>query len=263
MRHTAALYLRTLGMQYRAMWYSRTDLWLLVIGAILTQVVGFVVLAALFHYVPDVQGWTFWDVVLGYAVMTAADGGAELFFEGCWRLPGLAYFGELDYLLVRPNSVVLQVTSCAVGPNGLANITVGGVLIGLAAGRSSAHWSVPAVGLGVVFLASAVTIKVAINLAANASVFWLRSPFGNLAQAVHEGSQLARYPVSIYNAALQVVLATVIPVAFAGYLPVAYLVRHGRMAWLGLLAPAVAVVALVLANVVFRAGLRRYEGTGH
>src|SRR4029453_8443848 len=140
---------------------------------VLMQVVNIVFLSALFAKVPEINGWTFWSVVMMFGAVALAEGVGSLFFDGMWRLAWQINQGELDYFLVRPYPVVLQSSSAAIGINGLSNIVVGGLMIGGALSHSAVAWSPWRVALGFVLLASAIVIKVAINLATNAASFWL------------------------------------------------------------------------------------------
>jgi ABC-2 type transport system permease protein len=114
-------------------------------------------------------------------------GVGSLFFEGMWHLAWQINQGELDYLLVRPYPVVLQVSSSQIGINGLSNIVTGGLMLGAALSHMDVEWSVGRVLLGIVVCGSAVVIKVSINLATNAVSFWLSSPSPLFAMAVHQG----------------------------------------------------------------------------
>ena len=135
MRRRLWTYRRGLGAHLRADMEYEADFWLLVLGAALTQVIGLVFLSAIFARVPHINGWSFPDVVLIFALVAIAEGVGSLFFEGTWHLAWRINQGELDYLLVRPYPVVLQVMSTDVGLNGLGNLLTGGVLLGWALAR--------------------------------------------------------------------------------------------------------------------------------
>jgi ABC-2 type transport system permease protein len=73
---------------------------------------------------------------------------------------------------------------------------------------------------------------------------------------------MARYPLSVFGMAVQAGLTLVVPFAFIGFFPAAWLLdkQHG---WIGLLTPVVAVAWILIARTVFRKGLLRYESAGH
>jgi ABC-2 type transport system permease protein len=114
----------------------------------------------------------------------------------------------------------------------------------------------------VVLFGSAILIKLAVNLATNASAFWLHGPFSIFAFAIHQVGDLARYPMTVYTVGIRAALTLVIPFAFVSFFPASALLGRGEFAWVGWLTPLVAVYCLAMAGLVFRRGLRRYEGTG-
>jgi ABC-2 type transport system permease protein len=80
------------------------------------------------------------------------------------------------------------------------------------------------------------------------------------------GQQLTQYPLSIFGREVVRAVTFVVPLAFVNYYPVLYVLGKpaplGLPSWIGLLAPAVAVVMTGLASLAWRGGLRRYRSTG-
>ncbi|MEA2528385.1 MAG: viologen exporter family transport system permease protein [Thermomicrobiales bacterium] len=257
------LYFRLLGLHLRALLEYQSDFWVMAVATVLIQVVNLVFLAAVFAKVPTLNGWSFWAVVAMFAMMAIAEGVGSFFFEGTWRLAELINQGTLDYALVRPYPVVLQVTSAEVGVNGLTNIVTGGAMLGVALSEVDVDWSLGQALLAVVLLLGAVVIKVAVNLASNSVSFWLAGPSPLFAMAVHQLGELARFPLTVYPLALKAVLGFVVPFAFISTFPVSFLVDAGTTPWLGLLTPVVAVYCVAVALLVFSRGLRRYESSGN
>lgn len=266
------LYARCLGVQIKAVLEYQADFWILVVASVLMNLVGFVFLWTIFTKIPDVNGWTFWQVVVVYALVFVAEGVGSLFFEGAWSLAFLVNRGELDFMLLRPVSPISQVMSCAVGMNGLGNLLLGGVLIGLGLGHLHLHWTPGRVALALLLLISAIAIKVGLNLATNASAFWIQSPFGNFAFSMHQLGDLARYPITIYALAVQAMISVAIPFAFISFFPAATIFSKGDwhegpvtlpVRWIGLATPLVALYCLGMGIYLFRRGLRRYESAGN
>ncbi|MEP7055817.1 MAG: ABC-2 family transporter protein [Actinomycetota bacterium] len=262
LRRNVFLYRRGLGAHIRSTMEYEADFWVLIFASVLMQVVGLVFLWAVFRRIPDINGWAYWDIVMIYAMVFFAEGIGSLFFEGTWRLAWLVNQGELDRYLVRPFSPVLQVMSGEVGVNGLGNIVLGTILIATAAGHVDVRWTLGRVLLAAVLLASAVVIKLSINLATNASAFWLASPFSTFAFAMHSLGDLARYPITIYSLGIRALITAAIPFAFISFFPAAAILHRGPTWWIGLLTPAVAAYCLFVATAIFRRGLRRYDSAG-
>ncbi|GAA1752809.1 ABC transporter permease [Luedemannella helvata] len=263
MRRTVRLYRRLLGAHLRAALQYEADFWIMIGAAALTQVIGVVFLGAIFAKIPELHGWAFWEVVTVYAMVSIGEGVGSLFFEGTWRLARRINLGELDYLLVRPYPVALQVMGSDVGLHGAGNLVVGGVLLGLGVANSRIEWSLGTVALGVLLLISAIVIKTAISLGTNSGSFWIAGPVSVFGYALHQVGDLARYPITIYALGVRLFIGVVVPFAFVSFFPVAVLLDRGDQAKLGLLTPIVAVYCVVAAWWVFRRGLRRYESAGN
>lgn len=262
MRRTIWLYRRYLGAQVRAVLQYEADFWMLIFAAALTQAVGFIFLDAIFRRIPELKGWTFWDVVLIYAMVSIGEGFVSLFFEGMWQLPRLVNEGELDYVLVRPFAVPAQIMGSAVGFNGLGALVTGVALFVVALRNSSAEFSATTAVLGVILLASSLTIRVAIGFASNVASFWIAGPTPVVGFAVHQIGELSRYPITIFSWSIRVAVGIAVPFAFASVIPVDFLFNDGP-AWLGLLPPVVAVYCVFMARWLFRRGLSRYESAGN
>ena len=261
MREAMMIYRRLLGAHLRAVLEYRADALLTIGATMLGQVAGLIFVVMVFGQVSALGGWTRWEVLCVCAMVMIAEGIGSLLFEGVWHLGAMVQLGLLDYLLVRPYPVVLQVTGAAVGFNGLGNIVFGVALLGAAGGRLQLTWT-PVLALwALALLVSGVLVKLSVNLATNAVVFWLLSPSSSLAASVHMLGDLARYPLNVYGAGLRSLL-TIVPVAFVGYFPTAALLDKGVSTTVGALTPIVAAACAVGAYAVFQSGLRRYDSAG-
>jgi ABC-2 type transport system permease protein len=259
---TIRLYLRFLGAHLRALLEYVADFWIMAVATVLMQVVNLVFLSAIFAQVPTLRGWSYWSVVAMFALVAVAEGVGSFFFEGMWRISTAINQGGLDYALVRPYPVVLQVSSSDIGINGLTNMLTGGIMLGVALSRLHIQWSPVRVVVALVLLLSAVAIKVAINLATNSVSFWLSSPNPLFAMAIHQVGDLARFPLGIYPLVLKAALGFVIPFAFITVFPLSFLLGTSS-AWIGLLTPLIAAYCVAVAVLVFQRGLRRYESAGN
>jgi ABC-2 type transport system permease protein len=262
-RRMVYLYFRCLGQQMKAIMAYEADFVVLMLSAVVVQVGGFAVIWAIFQRIPTVNGWTFWQVVMMYALIYVTEGVGSLFFEGTWRLSSQVYTGQFDQVLLRPVSPIVQVLAGAVGFNGLGNLATGFALIGISLANSAVEWTPGRVLMLVILIASASTIRVAINLASAASAFWVRSPWSMIPMFVHRLGDFAKYPITIYSTAVQALIVLAVPFAFVSFFPTAWIFGVDAWSLPGLLTPLVAAYALVMSVWLFRTGLKRYESSGH
>lgn len=257
------LYRRSLGAHVRGMMEYEADFWLLVLAGVLQQLVGLAFLGAVFAQVPALHGWTFAEAVLLYGYASFVLGLGPLLFDGLWRTAWLVNQGDLDYALVRPYPVMLQVSGSYVGMQGFGDVTVAACMIGWALTRVDVAWSPLTALIGLVLLVSAATVRISILAAACAVSFWLHAPHSGFAMAVNQLGGLARYPLTIFSGAVRGVMTAVIPFAFTAYVPVSWLLDPGRYWWAAIVTPLVAAYCAVLGVRIYQRGVRRYESTGH
>jgi len=262
-RRLIYLYFRCLGQQMKAILAYEADFVVMLFSAVIVQIAGFLFIWTIFQRIPTINGWTMWQVVMMYALIFVTEGVGSLFFEGTWRLSNLVYTGQFDQMLVRPLSPIVQVLANAVGFNGLGNIVTGLVLIVIGILNTPVQWTPGRLLMLVILVASAATIRVAINLGSAASAFWIKAPWSMVPMFVHQLGEFAKYPITIYSVAVQALIVIAVPFAFVSFFPTAFI--FGVEAWSiqGLLTPLVAIYSVVLAVWLFRVGLRRYESSGH
>jgi viologen exporter family transport system permease protein len=257
------LYTALLGAGLRAKLNQRADFLIMAGGAVIVQAMGYVFLWIVFRQIPSVAGWSFWELVVVYAMVFITEGCVSLFFEGLWRFNGLLNRGELDLFLVRPVPVVLQILVHDVGMNGIGNVVLGAAMIARALSHVDVDWTPLGVLIAVVLFVSAVLIRGATVLAAAALGFWTGAPQNSAMHVVHNLSSFAQFPLSIYGRGLQALLTFGVPFAFISYYPAAWLFGKEHIGWIGLCTPLVAVYSLLAARALFQRGLRRYESTGN
>lgn len=257
------IYRRCLGAHFRAVLEYQADFWLLLAAGVVSQALGLVFLSAIFAKVPTLNGWRFEETVLIYGLAGLTQAAVPLLADGIWLLGAQIHNGDLDYRLVRPYPTVLQLMSAQIGFSGFGDAITATVLTSWALTRVDVNWSISTVAIGLVLLASATLIRIAIIVAANTVSFWMRAPLPLFASAVFHVGELARYPLNVYGFSLRVLLTALIPFAFTGFFPAAWLLNRDGYAWLGLATPLVAVAACTSAYILFQRGLRRYESAGH
>src|SRR5688572_26767456 len=96
---TLALYGALISAGVRAKLNYRADFLIMAASAMLMQTMGYVFLWIVLQQVPAVAGWSFWELVVLYALVFVTEGCVSVFFEGLWRLNGLLHRGDFDVFL--------------------------------------------------------------------------------------------------------------------------------------------------------------------
>ncbi len=257
------LYVRLMGQNFKALMGFHADFTIMLVASAFTQLLGIAFLWVIYKRIPDINGWEFWEVTFIYAMIYFTEGFGSLFFEGTWNIGGLVNRGELDRMLVRPVSPILQVITSRVGINGISNIVIGMIIIVQSFQHVHVEWTPLKVFMTIVLMISAIVIRVAINFTANSATFWTHLPNNSFSLMVHSVSDFAKYPITIYSFGLQAFVTAVIPFAFISFFPAAYIFGKGNIGVVGLISPIIAIYCCVVAVTVFNRGLGRYESAGN
>ena len=205
-----------------------------------------------FERFEEVRGWRIEDVAALFGVVAFGFGAAVVFAGGVRDLSRTIVDGDLDSYLTQPKSPLLHAIASRTYASGWGDMGSGIVLLSFS---GLVDWAT--LPLVVVAVSCSAVVFVASGVILHSLAFWLGRIEALARQLWEFLLTFSIYPRSLFGGALKLVLFSVIPAGFIGYLPVE-LVRNFE--WTGLLA-AVGGAAFyaVLAVRVFDAGLRRYE----
>jgi ABC-2 type transport system permease protein len=226
---------------------------------------GLVALALLQVYVsktPTLAGWDRWQLlfILGFSLVPVG-----LFHCLCGNLYQLSghYIiqGNLDRVLLRPYPTFLQICSDRIAIEDLGGVVLGIAVMAVAAGHLPVLWDPLALLMLALLGLSAFVLVVAIFMAFAATGFWFEDRVG-MVPPVYNLMELGRWPDTIWHPALKLLLTCVIPFSFVAFYPAGWLVSGAGWDHPALLTPLVAALALGVAVLMWRAGLRRYHSSG-
>jgi ABC-2 type transport system permease protein len=181
-------------------------------------------------------------------------------------VPDYVRSGTLDVLLLRPLPVLAQLVLGDVSLRRLGRLVMYGGVVTWVLLRVPIAWTparalvVPAtlLGGGIIFAA--------VFIVAGASQFRLLDG-GEFANAfTYGGGYVSSYSAAVLPAPVRAFFTAVVPAAFTGYLPALVLLDRadpgGLPAVLGWLTLPVALAALAVALLLWRSGIRHYQGGG-
>src|SRR5262245_54588136 len=222
----------------------------------LNNVTYFVFWWLLMQRVPDVRGWHLADIQVLFGVVAAGFGLTVTIAGGVRHLGRFINEGELDTLLAQPKPVLVHALGMRSQPSGVGDLVTGITFIVL-----SGHLSWSNAPLVVVAVIASMVTFVACGVLFCGLAFWM-GDVETLARQLWELTiTFALYPEPLFGGALRLLLFTVLPAGFVGYLPVR-IVRAPSLAGMTLLLLA-AIAYARFAVAIFDRGLRRYaSGNG-
>ncbi len=256
-------YLVGLYLQYARI-YTKTlaeypmDTWISILSGIMIFGSSLIFLGATLSRTPQLAGWTFYQMIFLFSIASIGRGLTVIFFNAPYSLHGNIRRGTMDGMLVKPVGTLFQMIGFSQEFFGLGGVCSGIAVICYAAPRLGIDWSGGKVIYLIVAIGCSMLIQFSILLLVATPGFWvleMRSviyPVGWLVD-------FARYPLEIYTPFLRVLLTYILPYAFGGFYPAAYLLRPDQYGWALYGVPAVTAVLVWLAYRFWRFGLNYYS----
>ncbi|MBC5825639.1 MAG: ABC-2 family transporter protein [Candidatus Eremiobacteraeota bacterium] len=216
---------------------------------------------------PSMNGWHWQQVFFLYALYMLGHTLNNTFFFTIGEVPDLVREGRFDRLLVRPLDPLFQVLSQP-GQIWPDELVIALIVFILAQGAVHLQWSSSTVVLLVLATLGGAYIDFAIQLIIATLSFWVVRLDALRWVVMSLENDFTRYPLSIYNRAVRIMLAYVFPFAFMNYFPATVLLHKSAEVGytfnpqLGWLTPVVGAVWFAAAYSFWRLGLNKYQGTG-
>jgi len=246
-------------MQYRGSFAVRS---VIDFGVVISDLAPVWVLARFFGHL---DGWSFAELALLYGMVASSWGIVEVVLRGFENFSIYLVRGDLDRLLLRPRSLVLQVAALEFEARKLARIAQAVVVLGLALwtlrlGPQSFAWVALGVAGGTLCFGGIVMLGAGMAFVTLGESSELQNIL------TYGGSAALSYPVSIYGTWFRRAITYGVPLAFVNYFPaLAALGRTEAAGWpsyLPWLSPLACLACLCVGLLAFGLGLRRYESTG-
>lgn len=239
----------------------RADFWVEILSDMLFQGVNLFFLLVVFLHTDLLGGWTQAQMLFVYGYFMVPYGVFTCFFSLWGFTERYIVKGEMDRVLTRPAYHLVQLLLENVDPPSLVGSITGLVIMGLTWPHLHVNWSWTDPLIFVVLVIGSVLIYGGIYIAFTAISFFTDSPTGIL-PLIWNIQNYGRYPVTIYNKAITVLLTGILPFAFTGFYPAAYFMDKAGWGWIGLLTPVVGIVFFAGAVLVWNVGVRQYRGAG-
>ena len=255
------LYWNLFLMNLKSQMQYRMSFFMTVLGQFLTAFASFFSLAFIFERIDAVDGFTYGQVFLCFAVVVSAFSVGELFGGGLAAFSRILGDGSFDRALVRPRPVLLQILVPNFDFTRLGLLVQAAVVLCWAVPASGVAWTVPKALALVLMIGCGAVVFFAMFLLKAACTFFTTESVQFLDIFTYGARQFGRYPFSVYGKQVLWVLAFVGRLALFQFYPLWSLVGRSPAAWLMLL-PLAAALVLVPCLLLFRFGVKRYKSTG-
>ena len=254
------VYLSAFKASLQAKFEYRIDLVVGIVTSMLMQVAAFSFLVIVLRNTPTLAGWDGRQVVFLFGMTAASLGASEMLFNQIWMLPQYIVAGDLDRLLTYPVDSLLFFLVTRPELHAFGNLLSG--LLYVVGSLWGLHVPVYVWLCLPVWWLSGTVIYTAALVVFGCLSFPFVGPHSQQLLIPLNLLQASRYPLGVYPKWLQAILTFVIPSASVHYLPGRVMFGKATSLWALIAAPLAAVLCAAIAQVTWRAGLRRYESSG-
>lgn len=240
----------------------RGDFIVSLLTAFAATVFGLLFVIILFQRAPKLAGWSFAEEVFLYGFSLVPYGVFNIIASNLYNF-GNDYIieGKFDRILLRPISSLFQILFETFRLEAVQGIATGIFCMWWASHQLHIIWPLAKIAMLFFFEVCASVIYVAVFLMLTCVSFWFEDRVG-IHPPVWNVINFGRYPLSIYNGAVQFVLCWIIPFGLASFYPSVRMLGRAVVPEYAPLVPVVAAVFLALAISLWNFGTRHYSSTG-
>ena len=255
------LYFHFLSIHIKSQMQYKVSFFLTALGQFFVSFSALLGIYFMFSHFPAVDGFTFAQVLLCFAVVLMAFSFAETFGRGFDLFAQMLGNGEFDRVLVRPANVIFQVLAAKMDFTRLGRLLQAVIVFCYAVPHSGITWTWDKIlTLCLMVLCGSLIFFSLFLIYAAFSFFTIEGlEFMNI--FTDGGREFGRYPFSIYGRNILRFLTYVIPLALFQYYPLLYLLDIEQHRFFMLL-PLIGLLFLLPGYIFFRIGLSRYKSTG-
>jgi ABC-2 type transport system permease protein len=232
------------------------------VAGLMQQLIGVLFIVSLFVRVPSLRGWRREEIFFIFGFSQVALGVFFTFFSNLLELSERYIIeGNFDRVLLRPMNSFFQVITERIYWEEISTLLVGCSMMTYA--LSKMHLQLGAFDYLVTgaLVLSSCAIYLAIFTILVSLTFWFNDR-GSVVSVMLMLEGFSRYPVTIFNRVVRIILTFIIPYAFTAFFPSMYVLGKSRYSLYVWMTPAVAVIFFIIAVLVWRSGARAYESTG-
>lgn len=242
---------------------SKLDFFIGVISFFLNQLIGIVFLQLVFNRIPDLNGWSFYQLVFIYGFAQIPRGIDHFFTDYLWVFTRKTIKeGGFDRYLLRPVNPLFQVLVERCQPDGLGEVVVGVLLTCYAAAKLKITITGISLLTFLIAVIAGAVIYTSVKLFFASNAFFMKECYGLLYTA-YNMSDFAKYPTEIYSAPVRTVISWILPFAFTAFIPAEYFLKEMSLFNTIGAECLVAAAAFMISYSYFKFGCNHYESAGN
>ncbi len=255
------LYLKYFEIHLKSAMQFKGSFFATIISQFLTAFTVFLGITFMFGRFNSVDGFTYEEVVLCYAIILMGFGLSQLFASGFKVFDTMIGNGQFDRILCRPRNEIFQVLSQRIDFVRLGMLFQAVVMLVYSLVTCPVDWTFSRVLTVIFMIAGGFVLFSALFLLDGSIAFFTIQGLEVMNVFTYGALEHGKYPLSIYGRKMLTFCTFVIPYALIQYYPLTYVLGRTERLWYMFL-PIIACLFVVPCWIVWRIGVSRYKSTG-
>lgn len=238
----------------------KTSFILTCIGQFLVSFNVFLGVYFMFQRFHEIDGFTYNEVLLCFAITLMEFGLAEAFARGFDTFAQMIKKGEFDRIMVRPRNEIFQVLGSHIEFSRIGRILQAIVMFVWGFSISKVHWTIPKLLTVILMLIGGTVVFSGIFLIYASICFFTVEGLEFMNIFTDGAREYGKYPVCIYGRRVLLLCTFVVPYALIQYYPLLYLLDRGKPYYA--LLPIAACLFLLPCLLLWKLGVRHYTSCG-
>lgn len=258
---TIHLYLHYISINIRSAMQYKLSFFLNATGQFLVSFNVFLGVFFLFQRFSQVKGFTFSEVLLCFSIMLLEFSLAEMTARGFDCFSHMVRTGSFDRVLVRPQSLIVQVLGSRFELTRIGRMLQALVMFVYGITKSNVHWTPAKIFTVVFMLIGGTALFSGIFLIYAAFCFFTLEGLEFMNVLTDGAREYGKYPIGIYGKKMLLFTTFVVPYALVQYYPLLYLLDR-RTSLFYVFLPLLALLFLLPCYGFWRFGVRHYKSSG-
>ena len=253
--------MRYVSTNVRCVMQYKTSFVLTVVGQFMVSFTVFLGIFFMFQRFPQVEGFTYSEVLLCFSVMLLEFSLAEMFARGFDAFSGMVRKGEFDRVLVRPRNEILQVLGSKFELTRIGRMVQAVVMFVYGIAESEVRWSFSKVLTILFMLIGGTAVFTGLFMIYAALCFFTLDGLEFMNVFTDGAREYGKYPIGIYGKKMLLFTTFIIPYALVQYYPLLYVLGR-RTERIFMFLPLLACWFLLPALLLWKFGVRHYKSSG-
>ena len=261
-----SLYCDFVKIKLRRMTEYPTAFWAFTIAKMMAWAADLIIIYLMVFRFKSVLSWSAYEVLLLYSINATSYAIAGFFMYNAFHtLSSHIQMGTFDEMLTKPLNPFLYLCFKSFSTGYIGNLIATITALVVCIVKLNIRMSLINIFYFIIIIFGSALIHSGMFMFANIPVFWVikADALSTFRFALED---FIRYPVSIYDRWIQVMLTFVFPVAFINFYPVQYFLKKddflGFSPALAHMTPVIGIILFTLGYMFFFLGIRNYKSTG-